>query len=101
MLYPDPELAIDKLLDASTAATPILQVTNEDRAFHRAWKISDAPTIARIQELMGDKKLLITDGHHLYETALAFRNDNTGAADAGKVSMTFANKHPARSAILA
>ena len=27
---------------------------------------------------MADKKLLIADGHHRYETALAFRNENPG-----------------------
>ncbi len=101
MLYPDPQLAIDKLLDAATAGTPILQVTDEDGAFHRAWKISDAPTIARIQELMSDKKLLIADGHHRYETALTFRNENPGLADAGKVMMTFVNMHSPGLEILA
>src|SRR5260370_38512869 len=82
-----------KLLDAATAGTPILQVTDEDGAFHRAWKISDAPTIARIQELMSDKKLLIADGHHRYETALAFRNDHPALAEAGKLMMNFVNMH--------
>jgi uncharacterized protein (DUF1015 family) len=101
MLYPDPELAIDKVLDSATAGTPILQVTDEDGAFHRAWKISDAPTIARIQESMSDKKLLIADGHHRYETALAFRNENPRLADAGKVMMTFVNMHSPGLEILA
>jgi len=101
MLYPDPELAIDKLLDAATTDTPILQVTDEDDAFHRLWKISDASTIARIQALMSDKKLLIADGHHRYETALAFRNENPGVADAEKVMMTFVNMHSPGVEILA
>ncbi|HEY6391634.1 MAG TPA: DUF1015 domain-containing protein [Bryobacteraceae bacterium] len=101
MLYPDPELAVDKLLDAATAATPILQVTDEDGAFHRLWKISDSSTIARIQESMSGKKLLIADGHHRYETALAFRNENPGVADAEKVMMTFVNMHSPGLEILA
>jgi uncharacterized protein (DUF1015 family) len=101
MLYPDPDLAIDKLLDAATAGTPILQVTDEDGAFHRVWKISDPTTIGRIQALMSDKKLLIADGHHRYETALAFRNENPGVADAEKVMMTFVNMHSPGLEILA
>ncbi len=101
MLYPDPELAIDKLLDTAAAGTPILQVTDEDGAFHRVWKISGAPTVERIQSLMADKKLLIADGHHRYETALAFRNENPGVADAGKVMMTFVNMHSPGLEILA
>jgi len=101
MLYPDPELAIDKLLDAAATGAPILEVTDEDGAFHRVWKISDAPTVARIQALMSDKKLLIADGHHRYETALAFRNENPGVADAEKVMMTFVNMHSPGLEILA
>jgi len=101
MLYPDPELAIDKLLDAATSGTPILQVTDEDGAFHRVWRISDAAKIERIQSLMADKKLLIADGHHRYETALAFRDANPGVADAGKVMMTFVNMHSPGLEILA
>lgn len=101
MLYPDPELAIDKLLDAAATGAPILEVPDEDGAFHRVWKISDAPTIARIQALMSDKKLLIADGHHRYETALAFRNENPGVADAEKVMMTFVNMHSPGLEILA
>jgi len=101
MLYPDPELAIDKLLDAAATGAPILEVTDEDGAFHRVWKISDAPTIARIQALMSDKKLLIADGHHRYETALAFRNENPGVTDAEKVMMTFVNMHSPGLEILA
>ncbi len=101
MLYPDPDLAIDKILDTVSAGKPILQVTDEDGAFHRVWKISDAPTIERIQSLMADKKLLIADGHHRYETALAFRDENPGVADAGKVMMTFVNMHSPGLEILA
>ena len=35
---------------------------------------------------MADKKLLIADGHHRYETALAFRNENPGARRAPTAS---------------
>jgi len=101
MLYPDPELAIDRLLDAAATGAPILEVTDEDGAFHRVWKISDASTVARIQASMSDKKLLIADGHHRYETALAFRNENPGVADAEKVMMTFVNMHSPGLEILA
>ena len=50
-------------------------------------------TVRAIQESMVDKKLLIADGHHRYETALAFRNENPGLADAASVPMTFVNMH--------
>lgn len=93
MLYPDPDLSVDKILDQASEGSAALSVEDEYKALHRVWKISDQPTIARIQELMSAKKLLIADGHHRYETALAFRNESPGWKDAEKVMMTFVNMH--------
>jgi uncharacterized protein (DUF1015 family) len=102
MLYPDPELVIDHILDHATAdARPVIAVEDEYDAFHRVWKITDPAAIARIQGLMADKKLLIADGHHRYETALAYRNEDRGFQDAGKVMMTFVNTHSPGLEILA
>src|SRR5262249_51783287 len=53
------------------------------------------------QELMADKKLLIADGHHRYETALAFRKENPASQDASQVVMTFVNMHSPGLRILA
>jgi uncharacterized protein (DUF1015 family) len=101
MLYPDPELAIDKLLDGASGAPPTTQVTDEYGGVHRLWKIADPAVISCIQQLMANKKLLIADGHHRYETALAFRDENPGWEAAGKVMMTFVNMHSPGLEILA
>jgi uncharacterized protein (DUF1015 family) len=95
MLYPDPAGAVDALLDE---AAPIAQVTDEYGAVHRLWRIADA---ARIQELMAGKMLLIADGHHRYETALAFRDENPGLPGADRVMMTFVNMYSPGLKILA
>ena len=50
---------------------------------------------------MADKKLLIADGHHRYETALAFRNENPDLAGADRVMMTFVNMYSPGLKILA
>jgi len=91
MLYRDPELAVDKILDQAASGAPAVVVKDEYEATHRLSRISDAAIIARIQELMADKKLLIADGHHRYETALAFRNENPELRDAQKMAMAFVN----------
>jgi len=101
MLYPDPELAVDKLLDAAAQNAPVTEVTDEYGALHRLWKITDPGTISCVQQLMADKKLLIADGHHRYETALTFRNENPDWKAAGKVMMTFVNMHSPGLEILA
>jgi uncharacterized protein (DUF1015 family) len=101
MLYPDPELKIDRILDETAKGAPVTSIEDEDGVTHRVWKISDPATIAQIQALMADKNLLIADGHHRYETALAFRNQNPGLKDAEKVMMTFVNMHSPGLEILA
>jgi uncharacterized protein (DUF1015 family) len=101
MLYPDPDLSVDKILDQVATGAPALSVKDEYDGLHRAWNISDPATIARVRELMSDKKLLIADGHHRYETALAFRNENPGWKDAERVMMTFVNMHSPGLEILA
>lgn len=101
MLYDDPELAVDNILDQAAASEPAIAVKDEYDALHRLWKISDPAAIARIRELMAEKKLLIADGHHRYETALAFRNENPDLRDAQKMAMAFVNMHSPGLEILA
>jgi uncharacterized protein (DUF1015 family) len=47
-------------------------VTDEYGVTHRVWKISDMSTINILLGAMEDKKLIIADGHHRYETALGY-----------------------------
>jgi uncharacterized protein (DUF1015 family) len=100
MLYPDPDGAIDALLDEAAALAPIAEVTDEYGAVHRVWRMADAAR-GVVQQLMADKKLLIADGHHRYETALAFRNENPDLPGADSVMMTFVNMHSPGLKILA
>ena len=73
------------------------EVTDEYAVVHRMWKVSDPATIASVQRAMADKKLIIADGHHRYETALNYRDEMRGRAghtpDAPyeRLMMTFVN----------
>ncbi len=101
MLYPDPQREIDGVLDQCSQGKPADAVVDEYGAEHRLWKITEPARIAAIRELMAAKKLLIADGHHRYETALAFRNENPGLAGASRVMMTFVNMYSPGLKILA
>lgn len=101
MLYPDPEGAVDKVLAAAAVEPPVMNVLDEYQARHLLWPITNPVQIAHVQELMSDKKLLIADGHHRYETALAYRNEHPGDPAARFVMMTFVNMHSAGVKILA
>ncbi len=78
MLYSDPAADIEKSLALSSA--PEIDVQDEYGVRHRVWKISDPAIIKTVQSRMRDKKLIIADGHHRYETALNYRNERRGTA---------------------
>jgi uncharacterized protein (DUF1015 family) len=101
MLYPDATGAVDQILDEAARERPLTEVTDEYGAVHRLWKIGQGASLSHICALMSDKKLLIADGHHRYETALAFRNQNPDLPGADRVMMTFVNMHSPGLKILA
>ncbi len=82
MLYSDPQAEIDSLLN--TDEEPDISVLDEYEVLHRVWRIHDPAVVHAVQQPMRDKKLLIADGHHRYETSLAYRNEcraKTGTTD--------------------
>ena len=48
---------------------------DEYGVLHQVWKVSDPSLIDLVQGKMRDKKLIIADGHHRYETSLNYRNE--------------------------
>src|SRR5271166_195187 len=95
MLYSDPAAEIDAALRQS--GPPTAEVRDEYDVLHRMWKISDPATLQTVQTKMADKKLIIADGHHRYETALNYRNQMRKQAGSRsieayeRVMMTFVN----------
>jgi len=79
LLYEDSG-EIDSTLAAAAPASPTIDVNDEYGVAHRVWQISDPKTVLSVQKAMADKKLVIADGHHRYETALNFRNECREAA---------------------
>jgi uncharacterized protein (DUF1015 family) len=74
ILYSDSQGIVESALAAHTAARPWQQVDDEYSTRHSVWRVSDAGTIESVVEAMRNKKLVIADGHHRYETALAYRD---------------------------
>jgi uncharacterized protein (DUF1015 family) len=85
MLYSDPKGEIEALLQSKTEEDPETSLLDEYETLHRVWRVHDPALIQAVQQSMRDRKLLIADGHHRYETALAYRNERraqSGAAGA-------------------
>jgi uncharacterized protein (DUF1015 family) len=83
MLYNDSG-GIESLLPHE--GVPDIEVTDEYGVLHRVWKISEPSVIESVRQAMVDKKLIIADGHHRYETALAYRNERRLAAQGAVAS---------------
>jgi uncharacterized protein (DUF1015 family) len=74
MLYSDPAGSVEKILyDGSGPADA--EVTDEYGVLHRVWRVSDPAAIRLLTAAMADKKLIIADGHHRYETALNYSRE--------------------------
>ncbi|MBI4464788.1 MAG: DUF1015 domain-containing protein [Acidobacteria bacterium] len=97
MLYSDPERYIERLLDRVAAQPPRVRVEDEYGVVHRLWDVEEPLQIQALQERMRDRKLIIADGHHRYETALQFhrecqaRHRHSGSSDCSFVPMSFVN----------
>ena len=74
--------AVDNLLHIT--AKPEIEVTDEYGVVHRVWRISDPALIRSVQNSMQEKKLIIADGHHRYETALAYCRERSTGEGAGR-----------------
>ena len=83
MLYSDPAFTAEKLIfnvDRKTGkeSTPAdLAITDEYGVVHRVWKLTDPSLINLILTAMADKKLIIADGHHRYETSVAYAKERS------------------------
>src|SRR6201997_2091756 len=58
---------------------PDIEVRDEYGVLHQVWRVSDPGIVSRISAAMAERKLIIADGHHRYETALNYRNEQRAA----------------------
>lgn len=79
-LYPDPEGAAWAAVAPS--GEPDAEVRDGDGTVHRVWRIDDPAVAEAVAAAMRERWILIADGHHRYETALAYR-DEVRAAGGG------------------
>ncbi len=82
MLYSDPGFTAEKLIfgaskDGKDTRPADLAVTDEYGVVHRVWKLSDPALINLIVTAMADKKLIIADGHHRYETSVTYAKERS------------------------
>lgn len=82
-LYPDPEGAA--WAAAGVRGEPDAVLTSDGGTVeHRVWWIDDPGRLAAIEAALAERWILIADGHHRYETALAYQAEQrAGGGPAG------------------
>jgi uncharacterized protein (DUF1015 family) len=80
-LFPDPDGLVRAAL-APLSAAPDVAFVDEVGEQHRLWVIRDPAIIAAVVRGLADQPVLIADGHHRYETALAYSREPDAPAGA-------------------
>lgn len=73
-IYEDLEGVTKKLIEDYSKREPLIQFSFKDNTDHKVYIIKDIPTIYTICKFFLNKRILIADGHHRYETSRTYRN---------------------------
>jgi uncharacterized protein (DUF1015 family) len=77
-LYDDPGNAAWKAIAPHTQTDPFGDVTDPDGTRHRLWRVGDQKAIDAVRHELHGTELLIADGHHRYETARVYAEEQGG-----------------------
>lgn len=81
-LFGDPSGTVDAALATAMGSNPLFEVVDYQSVVNRLWRLSDPSAIQIVVDALSDKVLFIADGHHRYETSLAFRDEMRKASGA-------------------
>ena len=80
MAYGDPSRRISETFEPLVAErAPIFETTDEEGTTHRLWRVCEDEPLRVAIDVVGSRPLTIIDGHHRYETALAYRDERRAA----------------------
>lgn len=75
LLYADRARRLDALLEAALAAPGAIGVRDAAGVWNEFAPLRDAQAIGQVQRFFAERPVVIADGHHRYETALAYRSE--------------------------
>ena len=75
LIYQDKEKKTITFLKETAKTKPVVQVTDSLGVKQTVWAVSDLQKIKQLQAILNAKTMVITDGHHRYESALSYRDE--------------------------
>jgi uncharacterized protein (DUF1015 family) len=100
MLYEDEQNIADNIIETAADQKPLIDFLDEQDVRHRLFAITAKDNIDAIVKMMLDKSCIIADGHHRYETALAYSKETANPAAAYRM-IAFTNTRHGGLVILA
>jgi uncharacterized protein (DUF1015 family) len=91
LLYDDPESRPRKALEPSAVGAPVFEAV-DGTSVNRLWRVTDEEAIREAAEALRRQSLVIADGHHRYETALTFHEEE-GTESSAYTMAVLANTH--------
>jgi uncharacterized protein (DUF1015 family) len=75
----DSGVDIPHVVSSSTKLPPFAEFKDDFGVRQRLWEITDAPTLTALHAAFREKPFYVADGHHRYETAIAYRDERRRA----------------------
>ncbi|MCL5947124.1 MAG: DUF1015 domain-containing protein [Chloroflexi bacterium] len=89
LLFDDPDNQVQNILRKATAGDPLQHIALAPGSVphaadvSRLWAITDEGQVARLLKLFAARQAYIADGHHRYETALTYRQEQAARTHGG------------------
>jgi uncharacterized protein (DUF1015 family) len=74
-IYGGPPDPIAGIQNEAMDGPPAVEAVDDEGFHHRLWVLADGAAIARLAAALRGRPVVIADGHHRYETALAYREE--------------------------
>lgn len=80
LLYEDRERSIEGWLEKAFDEAPLGTARDDGGVVYELAALRDPAAVAAVERAMAERPVVIADGHHRYETALNYRNEQREAA---------------------
>ncbi|MBW2245053.1 MAG: DUF1015 domain-containing protein [Deltaproteobacteria bacterium] len=105
MLYEDRDDKLQPIFESALRDPAALTVRDDGGVEQTIVPLRDPATVAQVSSFMAERSVVIADGHHRYETALAYRDEQRAAgvavdAPSSRLLTYFANAYAPGSLLL-